>query len=155
MYCKKIQPWVRRTLKLVFTHAKSNLPFLNLSERFSKMKLLTANFVTCAVKACKTSQNSYPLHFQNAELEQSDIEYNPSFIRNILPRIDWEALKITATEVWIYCSTNSRVCFLLSWRDTFSNKNHIFKTCDSEPGPKIVLFHLETKVRQVSAAHIP
>ena len=63
------------------------------------MKILTANFLTCAVKACKASQESYPLHFQEAELEQSDIEYNPTFIKNILPRLDWEALKVTATEV--------------------------------------------------------
>jgi len=63
------------------------------------MKILTANFVTCAVKTCKVSQDSYPLHFRDAELEHSDIEYNPSLIRNILPRVDWEALKITATEL--------------------------------------------------------
>ena len=63
------------------------------------MKILTVNFLTCAVKACKTSPLSFPLHFRDAELEQSDIEYNPSFLRNILPRVDWEALKVTATEV--------------------------------------------------------
>ncbi|KAL2056697.1 hypothetical protein ABVK25_003091 [Lepraria finkii] len=63
------------------------------------MKVLTVNFLTCAVKACKTSPLSFPLHFQDAELEQSDIEYNPSFLRNILPRVDWEALKVTANEL--------------------------------------------------------
>lgn len=68
------------------------------------MKILTVNFLTCAVKTCKTSSLSFPLHFRDAELEQSDIEYNPSFLRNILPRVDWEALKVTATEV--------RVCIL-------------------------------------------
>ena len=63
------------------------------------MKILTVNFLTCAVKACKISPLSFPLHFEDAELEQSDIEYNPSFLRNILPRVDWEALKVTANEV--------------------------------------------------------
>lgn len=63
------------------------------------MKILTVNFLTCAVKACKTSPLSFPLHFEDAELEQSDIEYNPSFLCNILPRIDWEAFKVTANEV--------------------------------------------------------
>lgn len=63
------------------------------------MKILTVNFLTCAVKACKTSSLSFPLHFKDAELEQSDIEYNASFLRNILPRIDWEAFKITANEL--------------------------------------------------------
>lgn len=97
------------------------------------MKILTANFLTCAVKACKTSQDSYPLHFQDAELEQSDIEYNPLFIKNILPRIDWEALKVTATEVGIHralacCKYQSYCCWYLlfaphdvSFNFSFSN----------------------------------
>ncbi|MCJ1281953.1 hypothetical protein MMC26_001276 [Xylographa opegraphella] len=63
------------------------------------MKILTTNFLTCAVKACKSSAASYPLHFQDAELEQADMEYNPAFLRNILPRIEWDALRVTATEV--------------------------------------------------------
>ena len=63
------------------------------------MKILTVNFLTCAVKTCKTSSLSFPLHFRDAELEVSDIEYNPAFLRNILPRVDWDALKITANEV--------------------------------------------------------
>lgn len=67
------------------------------------MKILTVNFLTCAVKACKTSSLSFPLHFKDAELEQSDIEYNASFLRNILPRINWEAFKITANEVCASC----------------------------------------------------
>ena len=63
------------------------------------MKILTVNFLTCAVKACKISPDSFPLHFKDAELEQSDMEYNPDFLRNILPRLDWEAFKTTASEV--------------------------------------------------------
>ena len=63
------------------------------------MKILTVNFLTCAVKACKTSPLSFPLHFEDAELEQSDIDYNPSFLSNILSRIEWEAFKVTAHEV--------------------------------------------------------
>ena len=66
------------------------------------MKILTVNFLTCAVKTCKTSPLSFPLHFKDAELEQSDMEYNASFLRNILPRIDWEAFKITASEVCVF-----------------------------------------------------
>ncbi|MCJ1239996.1 hypothetical protein MMC14_007996 [Varicellaria rhodocarpa] len=63
------------------------------------MKVLTVNFLTCAVKTCKTSPLSYPLHFRDAELEQQDMEFNPTFIRNIMPRIEWEALKVTAIEL--------------------------------------------------------
>lgn len=63
------------------------------------MKVITANFVTCAVKECKTSPTSFPLHFHDAELEQTELDFQPEFIRNILPRIDWQGLRVTASEV--------------------------------------------------------
>ena len=63
------------------------------------MKLLTVNFLTCAVKACKSSPSSFPLHFKDAVLERTEITFNPLFITNILPRLNWEALKVTVTEV--------------------------------------------------------
>ena len=63
------------------------------------MKILTVNFLTCAIKSCKSSPNSFPLHFKDAELEQIEMDYNPEFVRNILPRVDWDALKVTALEV--------------------------------------------------------
>lgn len=63
------------------------------------MKVLTSNFTTCAIKSCRTSSNAFPLHFQNAELEQQELDFQPEFIRNILPRVDWNALQITANEV--------------------------------------------------------
>lgn len=74
------------------------------------MKLLTVNFLTCAVKSCKSSLSSsseplsdelspFPLHFRNAVLERTEINYNPRFIQNILPRVNWEALSITAKEL--------------------------------------------------------
>ncbi|KAL7625441.1 type I protein arginine N-methyltransferase Rmt1 [Parahypoxylon ruwenzoriense] len=63
------------------------------------MKVLSLNFLTCAVKACKSSSNSYPLHPKDAELVQDDIEVNAQLIINLLPRIDWAALSTTATEL--------------------------------------------------------
>lgn len=63
------------------------------------MKILTTNFLTCAVKSCKTSPNSYPLHFRDAQLERTPIDFNPLFLRNILPRVNWEALQTTAGEL--------------------------------------------------------
>ena len=65
------------------------------------MKILTLNFLTCAVKACKTSSDSFPLHAKDAELVQDEIEINPQLIVNVLPRIDWSALKTTSAEVGI------------------------------------------------------
>ncbi|GAB1213935.1 Trm112p-domain-containing protein [Aspergillus terreus] len=63
------------------------------------MKLITANFLTCAVKGCKTSPASFPLHFRDAELELQECDFQPDFIRNILPRIDWDALQVMASEL--------------------------------------------------------
>ncbi|RDA86524.1 hypothetical protein CP532_1910 [Ophiocordyceps camponoti-leonardi (nom. inval.)] len=57
------------------------------------------NFLTCAVKACKTSSASYPLHPRDAELVQDDIEINPELLINLLPRLDWTALRATASEL--------------------------------------------------------
>lgn len=57
--------------------------------------------MTCAVKACKSSSNSYPLHPKDAELVQDDIEVNPQLLINLMPRIDWPALSTTASEVWL------------------------------------------------------
>jgi multifunctional methyltransferase subunit TRM112 len=63
------------------------------------MKILSLNFLTCAVKDCKSSSDSYPLHPKDAELVQDDIEVNAQLLINLLPRIDWTALTTTATEV--------------------------------------------------------
>ena len=63
------------------------------------MKVLTLNFLTCAVKACKSSADSFPLHPKDAELVQDDIDINSQLIVNVLPRIDWTALKTTSAEV--------------------------------------------------------
>lgn len=65
--------------------------------------MLSINFLTCAVKACKSTSASFPLHPKDAELVQDEIEVNPQFIINVLPRLDWAALKTTSTEV---CATN-------------------------------------------------
>lgn len=63
------------------------------------MKILSLNFLTCAVKACKSSTDSYPLHPKDAELVQDDIEINEQMLLNVLPRLDWAALRTNATEV--------------------------------------------------------
>ncbi|KAK3680545.1 hypothetical protein LTR37_021171 [Vermiconidia calcicola] len=57
------------------------------------MKLLTLNFLTCARKQCKSTAAAFPLHPKEAELEQVEIDMNPLFIKNMLPRLDWEAMK--------------------------------------------------------------
>lgn len=63
------------------------------------MKVLTLNFLTCAVKTCKTSSDSFPLHPKDAELVHDDIEINPELLMNVLNRLDWNAVRTTSTEV--------------------------------------------------------
>ncbi|KAK0347216.1 hypothetical protein LTR91_026620 [Friedmanniomyces endolithicus] len=63
------------------------------------MKLLTLNFLTCARKTCKSSPASFPLHPKDAELEQVETEMNAVFLRNILPRLEWEAMRSITTEL--------------------------------------------------------
>lgn len=65
------------------------------------MKILTTSFLTCAVKSCKSSPASFPLHYRDAELEVVEMAYNPEFLQGILPRLDWDAVRITAGEVCI------------------------------------------------------
>jgi hypothetical protein len=65
----------------------------------SKMKLLTLNFLTCARKQCKTTAKAFPLHPKDAELEQVETDMNPIFIKNMLPRLDWDAMKGLSQEV--------------------------------------------------------
>ncbi|KAF2876112.1 hypothetical protein BDV95DRAFT_674236 [Massariosphaeria phaeospora] len=63
------------------------------------MKLLTLNFLTCALKPCKASPLSFPLHPRDAELEIVESELNLSFLRNILPRLAWEELRGVVREL--------------------------------------------------------
>ena len=64
------------------------------------MKILSLNFLTCAVKACKSTTASFPLHPKDAELVHDDsIAPNRELLTNVLPRLDWAALKMTAREV--------------------------------------------------------
>ena len=64
------------------------------------MKILTLNFLTCAVKACKNSPSAgFPLRIKDAELEAVELVFQPQFIRNMLPRIEWPALHSLASDL--------------------------------------------------------
>ncbi|KAK6344001.1 hypothetical protein TWF696_007651 [Orbilia brochopaga] len=63
------------------------------------MKLLTANFLSCAVKSCKSSPAAFPLHFRDAELASTSVPYNPVLLTNLLPRLDWPALVTSSKEL--------------------------------------------------------
>ncbi|KAF2474511.1 Trm112p-domain-containing protein [Lindgomyces ingoldianus] len=63
------------------------------------MKLLTLNFLTCAIKTCKTSPSSFPLHPQDSELEIVEADINVLFLRNMLPRLMWNELRLIVNEL--------------------------------------------------------
>jgi hypothetical protein len=96
---------------LFYTHGKAsnNLPIHRFHDNITKMKLLTLNFLTCARKTCKSAPAAFPLHPKEAELEQIETEMNPLFIKNMLPRLDWEAMKTLTTDVSLLFSRDSPV----------------------------------------------
>ena len=80
------------------------------------MKLLTLNFLCttsvalrpvpsltlppgCARKTCKSTPEAFPLKPRDAELEQVETDLSPLFIQNILPRLDWNAMKSLTQDV--------------------------------------------------------
>ena len=63
------------------------------------MKVLTLNFLTCARKACKPSPEAFPLRPKDAELELVETDFNPAFLTNMLPRLEWPALKIVCADL--------------------------------------------------------
>jgi len=66
------------------------------------MKLLTLNFLTCARKSCKASTAAFPLSPREAELERTEIPFNLPFLKNILPRLEWDAIRKVSQEVYIH-----------------------------------------------------
>ena len=64
------------------------------------MKLLTCNFLSCPLKSCRSSPLSFPLHFKDAELAQdTELEYNSEVLDNLLKRVEWDALVVSAGEI--------------------------------------------------------
>ncbi|KAL6925957.1 hypothetical protein ACO0SA_000566 [Hanseniaspora valbyensis] len=63
------------------------------------MKLLTTNFIKCSVKACESSNKSFPLKYNNEcqlelNYEEDDeiIQSSYEFLIGILDKIEWDAL---------------------------------------------------------------
>ncbi|QLG73517.1 hypothetical protein HG535_0F00270 [Zygotorulaspora mrakii] len=66
------------------------------------MKILTTNFLKCAVKACDKSNDNFPLRYSGSECElvqDPSIEFNEEFMTNIMDRIDWDAVLSVAGDL--------------------------------------------------------
>ncbi|KAJ8585210.1 Trm112p-domain-containing protein [Rhizopogon salebrosus TDB-379] len=61
------------------------------------VRLITHNLLACHVKGCTT--NNFPLVFQDVQVELQESEFNPDFVRNMLPRLEWTALVNAAQQV--------------------------------------------------------
>jgi multifunctional methyltransferase subunit TRM112 len=63
------------------------------------VRLLTQNLLSCPSRVCAYPTN-FPLSFRNVErLEVAEAEYNEEFLRGVLSRIEWDALRKSAAEV--------------------------------------------------------
>lgn len=63
------------------------------------MKFITTNFVQCAVRSCAKTTEAFPLQYSDLTLIRQETDFDPEFIVNILPRLDWNALVKVAEEV--------------------------------------------------------
>jgi multifunctional methyltransferase subunit TRM112 len=63
------------------------------------MKILTTLFLTCPIQSCRTSPSSYPLNFKSCTLEKVPVDYNPLLLRNLLPRLNLDALETIVSQL--------------------------------------------------------
>lgn len=77
------------------------------------MKFMTTNFVQCAVRECAKTSNAFPLQYTDLTLVRQEADFDPEFILNILPRLDWPALVQVAEEV---------SCMIVSYEDGLLTK---------------------------------
>lgn len=62
------------------------------------MRLVTHNMLQCHVKGCNS--NNFPLQLSDVEIEIQETDFNPKFLRNMLSKLEWNALVKTALEVF-------------------------------------------------------
>lgn len=60
---------------------------------------MTTNFVRCAVKACAGSDKSYPLKYEECEIQLEEQEFKPEFIAHMLEKLDWQAVLTVAKDL--------------------------------------------------------
>ncbi|UZO10428.1 uncharacterized protein OCT59_002011 [Rhizophagus irregularis] len=63
------------------------------------MRLVTHNMLQCHVKGCNS--NNFPLQLSDVEIEIQETDFNPKFLRNMLSKLEWNALVKTALESFV------------------------------------------------------
>lgn len=64
------------------------------------MRLITHNMLQCHVKGC--NKDNFPLRLEEVSVDQSEdnaCEFNADFIKHMMPKIDWPALRDTTHAV--------------------------------------------------------
>ncbi|KAF8634671.1 hypothetical protein AX15_000772 [Amanita polypyramis BW_CC] len=61
------------------------------------VRLITHNLLSCHAKGC--TSNNFPLQLEDVQIEIREADFNPDFIRNFIPKIEWKALVDTARQV--------------------------------------------------------
>ncbi|KAF8427211.1 hypothetical protein L210DRAFT_3489213 [Boletus edulis BED1] len=61
------------------------------------VRLITHNLLACHARGCTT--NNFPLLFHDVQIELQEQEFNPDFVKNFLPKLEWHALVDAATLV--------------------------------------------------------
>lgn len=63
------------------------------------VRLITQNLLSCPSRACAYPTN-FPLSFRNVtKLEMVEADFNEEFLRGVLSRLEWQALRKSAAEV--------------------------------------------------------
>lgn len=47
----------------------------------------------------KGVKNGYPLNITASEIQEVEVDFNPEFIARMIPRIDFDALRITTAQL--------------------------------------------------------
>ncbi|GAA5844190.1 hypothetical protein JCM11251_006712 [Rhodosporidiobolus azoricus] len=63
------------------------------------VRLITQNLLSCPSRACAYPTN-FPLSFRNVtKLEQAEAEFSEEFLRGVMSRLEWQALRQSAAEL--------------------------------------------------------
>lgn len=117
------------------------------------MKLLTLNFLTCAIKTCKTQSTSFPLHPRDAELEIQESDINLPFLKNILPRLMWDDLRTISKEVrfhrTLHCSKKKKSIASIQLNRLLTiQRSSAFQTYLLRRQRRAILYREEEKTQQ-------
>ncbi|WZN63513.1 multifunctional methyltransferase subunit TRM112 [Chloropicon roscoffensis] len=99
------------------------------------MKLLTHNLLECHIKGVT---NKYPFLVEAQQVEQTEVDFNPDFLRRMYPKLDWKAFKDTAEGLKLEGLPDSVTEEMLKSDEAFLRAfHHILLEVDVEEGALI------------------